>query len=123
LKLNFEFSVQTFIFLQNCAGDSYRLCRYFAASRYQLLQFLPLLSPGTIVSRKRVSLILLVLVYHMKSRYGSLLIFSDSPYIYAHFRAEKLWFFCQHSVGRIELGIIGTYMSMQKNYGTSVSIP
>jgi len=70
------------------------------------------LSPGTIVSRKRVSLILLVLVYHMKSRYGSLLIFSDSPHIYAHAHVEKLRYVCQHAVGLIEFNIIGTYRQL-----------
>jgi hypothetical protein len=50
----------------------------------KVIAMLPLLSPGTIVSRKRASLIVLVLAYHMKSRYVSLLIFSDSSHIYAH---------------------------------------
>jgi len=30
-------------------------------------------------------------------------------YWYVHVHAEKLWYVCQHSVGRIELDIIGTY--------------
>jgi len=45
----------------------------------------------------------------MKSRYGSLLIFSDSPQIYAHVHAEKLRYVSQRPVGLIEFGIIGTY--------------
>ena len=45
----------------------------------------------------------------MISRYGSLLIFSDSPHMYALIHAEKLRYVCQHAVGLIEFGIIGTY--------------